>query len=251
MTKEQRETLESLTTPPKEVRVMIDLDELARLEREANAEQEAENAALARLDAGESVSVHDSVWAPTARDALIAAMRNALPELIEELRHLRLGPLAAMTARAERAEATASILAATFSATAADALVRAMRMTGELDKEERDAARAELAAMTEWKERERLRAEHGLESWKLAKAEGQALTRERDASRAEVERLRGVLAMVDKLTAKEQSVGYMPEHCPWCGSRSRKPDDGSDVDGFVHEPACLWAAFRAALRGEG
>ena len=100
---------------------MIDLDELARLEREANAEQEAEDAALVKLDAGESVSVHDSVWAPTARDALTVAMRNALPELLriarwhaehpwdaavgKQLLDAARAELAAMTERAERAEA--------------------------------------------------------------------------------------------------------------------------------------------------
>ena len=64
---------------------VIDLDELARLEREANAEQEAEErAAKAGLEL--SPAAYD------ARDALTVAMRNALPGLLEELRHLRLGP---------------------------------------------------------------------------------------------------------------------------------------------------------------
>ena len=62
---------------------MIDLDELARLEREANAEQEAEDAAGVE---GCNVHSEDGMWPTTARAALIAAMRNALPGLLEMAR---------------------------------------------------------------------------------------------------------------------------------------------------------------------
>ena len=144
----------------------IDLDELARLEREAtpvpwtvddagHREQDIANVVgpKQRDDNGSHWTIV-SDCAPVKDGALIAAMRNALPGLIEELRHLRLGPgtcpncgatwvnglYARVYDRARRWKRLAKRLRRRNKF-----LARASRQYG--------AARAELAAMTERAER--------------------------------------------------------------------------------------------------
>ena len=120
--------------------------------------------------------------------------------------------LAAMTERAERAEAR-------YIGSEKDLDAKHAKLVEA--ESERDAARAELAAMTEWKERERLRAEHGLES-----------SRERDAARAEVERLRGEL------------------HDGVVGLFLTLQQPGARDDGWRNIER-IASTMRAALKGEG